>query len=542
MKSRTSSCSRAALRKDITRFCPLWALYLVGLLLVTLQSGSDDPQVVLDNLEGMSILNAVYALVCAALLFGDLYNSRLCYALHAMPLRRESWFFIHCRAALLFSFVPNLITSLLMMIPLGWDWPAALFWLAGMQLQFICFFGLAALCVFCVGNRVALVLLYGILNYLAVLVGWYIDTLYIPRLSGVVFDYQALYILSPLVRMCSLNSYSELYDDLLPLPEAWEYLLAAAAVGTVLLLLALMLYRRRDLEWAGDFIVIRPLMPVACILYTLTVGTVFYLFQDIFLGSYEDILLFIGIAVGFITFQMLQQRTVKIFRLKTLLAGGLILTALSASLWVTKLDPLDITRYVPPEEQVEYVEIGDGWYYGSYQVRSVYAAGLGAFTDPEDIRTIRAAHQAIIDDGTYRNSGNMPVTLCYHLSDGSTLYRNYRINAESSAGQLLKAYFSGPACIFGGQPLETLLENARYATVDDTESTALSGEEVQSLIRAIWADCEAGTMAQQDSYHDLEEKRIYWIFLEIGGRPGLDIRIYPDAENTIAWLAERDLL
>lgn len=552
MKSRTSSCKRAALGKDLTRFWPVWALYLIGLLLIMLQTTNDRADVVLDDLSRLSIVNALYALVCAALLFGDLYNTRLCYALHAMPLPRGSWFAVHCKAGFLFSLVPNLVTALLMMLPLGWDWPAALFWLAGMELEFIFFFGLAVLCVFCVGNRVALALLYGILNFLAVLVSWYIDTLYIPRLSGVIFNYQAFYILSPLVHLCGNRSFSKLYDSLLPVPKSWIYLLVIAAVGIGLLLLARMLYRRRKLEWAGDFIVVRPLMPVCCLLYTLTAGTVLYLFNGLFWGSYEDVMLFIGIIVGFLSFQMLQQRTVKVFRPKILLVGGVLMLALYGSLWVTSLDPLGIARYVPPAAQVESVEIGDGWYYGSDLVYSAYAGGLGGFTEAEDISAIRAAHQSMIDDGSYRQSSGMPVTLCYTLSDGSVLCRNYRIDADSAPGQALKSYFSSPACIFGGRPLDDLLENTRYATVDYTDSAAVTGEDLQSLIRAIWADCEAGTMAPQDDYHYSEDladatRRIYWVTLEIDDGLGsvivcLDIRIHPDAENTLAWLAENDLL
>jgi hypothetical protein len=57
----------------------------------------------------------VYALVCALTLFGDLFNSRMCNAIHALPLRRESWFCTHALTGLCFSVVPNLVFALLMM-------------------------------------------------------------------------------------------------------------------------------------------------------------------------------------------------------------------------------------------------------------------------------------------------------------------------------------------------------------------------------------------------------------------------------------------
>ena len=37
-------------------------------------------------------------LLAALVLFGDLDNPRMCNALHALPLRRETWFFSHAAA------------------------------------------------------------------------------------------------------------------------------------------------------------------------------------------------------------------------------------------------------------------------------------------------------------------------------------------------------------------------------------------------------------------------------------------------------------
>ena len=106
MKSKTSFFDVTVLRKDITRFSPAWAIYLIGGLLVTsilLQENSFSmANTVLQlSFTAMPLIAVGYALVTAMLLFGDLCNSRLCNALHAMPLRREGWFLTHCAAGLL---------------------------------------------------------------------------------------------------------------------------------------------------------------------------------------------------------------------------------------------------------------------------------------------------------------------------------------------------------------------------------------------------------------------------------------------------------
>jgi hypothetical protein len=104
--------------------------------------------------SGMAVVNLGYALLVAQSLFGDLWNSRMCNALHAMPLRRESIFRTKIRTGLVFSLLPTTIMALTA-VPLlcrysimqdSWQIPIY-FWCASTG-QFIFFFGLAVLAVF----------------------------------------------------------------------------------------------------------------------------------------------------------------------------------------------------------------------------------------------------------------------------------------------------------------------------------------------------------------------------------------------------------
>ena len=110
MKSRTSYFNGTVLKKDLTRFAPVWALYGVFLLLCLTLLFDEEPgrmaRSLMDLFSGMSLVNLLYAGLCAALLFGDLFNSRLCNALHALPMRREGWFLTHVTAGLLFCLIP----------------------------------------------------------------------------------------------------------------------------------------------------------------------------------------------------------------------------------------------------------------------------------------------------------------------------------------------------------------------------------------------------------------------------------------------------
>lgn len=552
MKSRTSSFNSAVLRKDITRFFPAWGLYLVFLLVVMMgEFDSPDPQNLLKSLSGLALVNCGYALLCAALLFGDLYKSRLCYALHAMPPRRESWFLCHCLAGFLFSLIPNLVAALMLMLPLGYgECIAALFWLAGMQLEFTFFFGLAVLCALCAGNRPGLTLLYGLCNLLSVLAAWYINTLFLPRLPGVVMDFEQFSLLSPIVRILFSYNFGDLWYDL-SMCRPWLYLLVTAGGGILMLVLALLLYRRRNLESAGDLLAVRPLAPVFCVIYTLTIGTLLYLFSELFVEEDSLAMLLVGLIVGYVTFQMLMKRTVKVFQPKTVLAGGALIAAFFALLGITALDPLGIAGYVPDAQQVAGVVIADAWYYNTDGSYSDYdeTPGAGYFGDPADIAAITAAHQALIDEDAQDEKGDLVLVFHYQMTDGKTVQRNYRIDTDSAAGKQLRPYFSDTACVFSGFTLESLLEAVDYAVVEKTNSSAFSGEDLDALLKALWADCEAGTMAQQYGYHGdpwNEGKSV--IYVTLGFDPGASSRlyfylsIYPDAENTIAWMNEHGIL
>ena len=149
MKLKTSFFEPTVLKKDITRFWPLWGLYgLFALLFVLLmwESNPDAARMANNASEvflSMGVLNFLYAPLAAFFLFGDLFKSRMCNALHALPLRREGWFLTHLCAGMLFCIVPNGIAAGLTAALLGkYAWIAGL-WLCLMVMQYIFFFGVA---------------------------------------------------------------------------------------------------------------------------------------------------------------------------------------------------------------------------------------------------------------------------------------------------------------------------------------------------------------------------------------------------------------
>ena len=462
MKSRTSSFNVTVFKKDLTRFAPAWAVYGIVLLLILTAAVSDGQAYYrINNVEGfiavMAWVNLIYAALVAQLIFGDLYNSRLCNALHALPITREGWFVTHSTAGLIFALVPNLVLSILAIpvLNLGAGWTAVPLWLLASCLQYLFFFGVAVLCVMLSGNRLGMLAIYGIIQFAGVLLYWLASRIYEPLLHGIQMLGERFYPLSPAAQLTQRAEflaidYERIYNQMgefshyevygVAPGEGWGYMALIALVGIVALMGALMLYRRRKLECAGDFVAFKAMEPVVLVLVTVSVGGFFHLCGDIFGLGIQYVLLAAGLVVGYFGCRMLLERTTKVFRKKVFLQGGILMVAFALSLGITYLDPLGITRYQPKAEAVEAVIISD-----SYTIQR-HDSSCFEVRDLADIEKMLEVHADCIDrsatdmEGRHPDAGHVSIHLEYRLKSGKSVHRVYNIIPETDAGQMLKPY------------------------------------------------------------------------------------------------------
>lgn len=586
MKSRTSFFDAAVFKKNLTRFAPAWGLYTLCLLLgLMLMAESGLEYWLASNLgeciQIMPIINCGYALVVAQLLFGDLFNTRMCNALHALPIRRETWFGTNVLSGLAFSFGPSLVMTLIA-LPLvcmsqvvdGWQLP--LLWLLGVNLQFLFFFAVAVLCVFCVGSRFAMALVYGIINLGANVVYWLADTIYVPMLFGLQTQYDAFLPFFPLGNMMDqpyvdvegiYNEKSVTHEFLrgkFTLTERWGYLWICAGLALVLLALALLLYRRRKLETAGDFIAVKPLEPVFLVLYCLVAATFLQMFDTLFFRNSGYIFLMIGLAVGFFTGKMLLERRVNVFRKKNWVSFGLLTLAVAASLVLTWLDPVGIESWIPKVERVDRVVLSLGYDYG-YGNKSL------SLEDPEDIEKLLFVHRSALEDRIGENDRTVEIvgsvgtgeemyyyrspviiTIRYELKNGTKATRYYRIWSHGEAGQLAENWFSSLDYVTGTDDLVGELAGGYpYLMLDGfvIPPEYLEGDAARELLEAVEKDCAEGNLAQSWSFHpgeyiyESENYSISCLYLElILGDHHTGFEVYGDSRNTLAWLEENGVL
>ncbi len=583
MKSNQSYFDKTIFKKNLTRFAPAWGLYTIGALMglvILLDSSSKwmAPNLV-DTIQILSVITPCYALLCAQLLFGDLYNTRMCNALHALPMKRETWFTTNVLSGFVFHLIPTLVLTVLTIPVLVLyspenGWIAAPLFLLGTNLQFLCFFGIAVFSAFCVGSRFAQAVVYGILNFASIITGWIVDTLYIPQFYGLRLDTSMFYPLSPVINMVEdpfiyvERFYSGEFASVAAFEftpgDSFTYYFLAAAAGVCMLLAALCLYRKRKLECAGDFMAVKGMEPVFLVVYTLIVGAVFYYITENIMGMETLFFLFMGLGVGWFTGKMLLERTPRVFRLKSVLGCGGLMAVFGLTLALACWDPMDIEGWVPEADQVESVGITDGWYTPSHPHESV------VLTDAADIQAVIDIHQEAVDfyekyghyqfrietaetveisqnitkeklDELDRMNFHMLTTITYHLKDGRTVARYYNIWMGDDTGEYFCHLFSRPETVFGeGMTEERFQEENGRLTIQDTwngEETVIHAQtDIRGLYRAILADCAAGTMSQNWNYHQTDAC-IFWLYGEGSG----DIRIFSNAENTLNWLREYGL-
>lgn len=563
MRTQTSYFNTTALRKDLNRFAPLWGLYTLALLcgLMLISGGNSEGSYYLaDNFANlhivMALVNVVYAFLMAAVLFGDLFNSRMCNGLHALPLRREGWFAVHTVSALLSSAVPTAVMTLvalplLMRSNVENAWQLPLYFWAFSNLQFLFFFATAALAAQCVGNFVGMGLLYLLLNLGSLMVFEIVDSMFAPLLYGVVTPTAGFKFLSPVYTMMEQPLFEQdwvrglvkMNTFIFTPTEHWGYLLGCAGLGLVLLAAACLLYRRRKLETAGEFVALPWLAPVAAVCFAVLGCAVFhfvYIFALGINGTPNYVFAFVGLVVGWFAGQMCLQRTTRVFRARTVAGAAVMAAVLGVSLLVVKLDPMGIQSEVPDASKIESVTINENYYRGRVVLET-----------PEDIEQARTFHRLAVEDNLtnqklvqvreamfQENDHNWEdfyaayqqnITVRYNLKDGREIKREYNIRTDSEAGEILRRLSSrldvvvrlddpkmGVVRIENAQQLMEYVRKPYGISIDNytLDSEYLTEENVRALFEAIAADCEAGTLSQIYEFHPMMQIESSSLFKE----------------------------
>jgi len=385
--------------------------------------------------------------VVAAVTFSYLYSPRQTGLMTSLPVRRETMFL----SVLSAGFVGMLIGDILLFLCcLGMEavygqvyLPTLFIFLVILIMENVLFLGFASFCCMLTGNILAGPAVYLIFNFTSVGVETSVGYL----LSNIVYGMDSVYnlnlhtkFLSPVVMLIDrLNLMIDtVYDDKGVLQhftysmEGLGVLAVYCLVGVCFAVLALLLYRRRKMETAGDVVAIPLLVPVfkvcACLAGALTCTTlVNRLMANLSWYGVPKLVLFIGLmwlggAVGWFIAQMLVEKTFRVFRhgWKGL---GVLCLIYAVFFTAAEFDWTGFEKRVPDPSEVAQVTV---------------IGGYEGFTlsEPDNIRQTTELHQRMIDhreihEPAVADSRNIRrLQLQYDLADGSTLRRLYWVEDD----------------------------------------------------------------------------------------------------------------
>ncbi len=448
MTSKTSCFEPALLRRTVCRVVPLVILFtLIWLLAVPLPlfdyARSNDlagvnrdvsHQILTIGHVGGTLSSFSYGLACAWMVFFYLFSGKNTNFHAALPIRRETMFCTYYIAGLLFYLVPMLLITLitwLVTIALGVPMlNVCAMMLVENILTFLFFYSFAVLCCMVVGNAILMPLVYIILNFAIPAMEIILRTLLqafvygVPEIYGI-----ATGIFAPVFYLLNTGGASCIYaSDLSTILgvtlDNWSYYAAIAVVGLVFAVVALLFYRKREMERSGDAIAVRWLRPV--FLYVFTLGCALGLGLLIVsiatnnnVQSNFALTLFatlFGTVFGYVVAQMLLQKTLRVLKNSW---RGLAVSCAVIVLFLGSLR-LDFGGYVsriPKQENVASVSLEAG----------------SPITDADVIAETIALHQRFLDErrtlaSAYEDLGwSRSLDICYNLKNGKSLRRTYRV-------------------------------------------------------------------------------------------------------------------
>lgn len=463
MKSKISFFNAGIFKSMLKRFWPLWTAYFavwfmclpLPLLVARLQGVKESAVTVVTaamktSVEASVVSGFLMGILAAMAVFGFLYNSRSCGMIASTPVRREAVF---C-SAYLAGTLPVLAANLFIAV-LNWLFTlssgiegACIFKMNAIlfavnSMEFLIFFSISAFIAMLTANIVALPVLYLIFNFVFLGMEYVVRMLY----GMFIFGYSdhpdcVLEFMSPLIYLFTrigINVNISTGSAAVSLTN-WSALLGYIIAAVVFSVTALLLYRKRRMESAGDVIAVNSLRPVFKFCVTacaaLCFGLLFFvIISTLFTSLSMSMLvlsagLIIGAFIGYFASEMLLKKSFHVFKGSW---KGFVITAVLCIVFafVCVTDLFDLSSQLPDADDIETI--------------SCNSEGRGVdIKNRSDIEALLKVNKAIIadrdkyeglDDTDLENTGY--VSIRYKLKDGRVICRGYTLLIDDN----YKAYY-----------------------------------------------------------------------------------------------------
>ena len=549
MRSATSSSERvhqwfypALLKKNTARFWPLWLCWGLFWFLLLVPRIVEESRYWLPKPTALyprrlllpiitnagPMLAAFFGIAAAMLLFSYLYHHRSAGFFHALPVRREGLFLTNYISGLLFLVVPLVVVAIFtglaeLWVGNGFDFPSLFLLVFCVGMMGFFFYSFAVFCAMFTGHILALPAFYGILNALVAVVVYLLDSLANLYLFGYVTNpdlYDVAQWFTPLAKLMSDLSYDDEYHIVGLFP-----IFVYAFFGVVFAVLALIAYRRRRIESAGDVVAVPWVRPIfkygVSLCAALTLGTGLWTLFFSFNGGKMQLALCVLLcgAVGYFIAEMLLSKSFRVFK-KSWKGCVLALVLIGMGCAVPGLDLTGYQSRVPSVQSVVSVSVTSPSYPYDALGYNKYT-----FTDPEQIAQVTGLHQSIVDrrsslehtattfefdvdDSGYTYADTCSVRLTYTLTGGRTMTRYYsavpvtdELLADSDTpAARLTALFNAPG-VAAQEYFEDWSEkdSLSYLTLNQNDRIikTVDGGDAQKVLKAVQADMAAGDLGRR---------------------------------------------
>lgn len=608
MKQKTSYFNWGISRSYLKRCWPLWAVYFVVLLLclpaaipdyLSRNSAYDSINLVA-GINGMIIsvahasfvISFVTAILAAMVVYSYMYNNRACGMMNSLPIRRETAFITAYLTGLVPLILADVLTALITYAVYAHygviNFKYLMVFVAYAVMGNVAFFGFASFCAVLTGNIAVLPMVYGILNVLAYVANSAFNALRDFLTYGYISFVGNIRRLSPIIALTDSRDLD--YEDIMAVGAdglqhatgeftihgTW-LVVAYCAAGLILAALALVIYRKRDMERAGDVVAIPVLKPVFKYCMSVGCGVVcaiaFYdgLFRSSFGSTGKTavimtVLMVLGAGVGYFAAEMLMQKTLDVFHHGW---KGYLITACALVAFTAGIE-LDVTGYEtaqPKLDEIENVYINSG--YGDATM----------LESRDEIAAVLDYHREVID-GKHINENAEKTrcfNVCYTLKNGETFARDYtisydydqRFDPQSNIRRLEVLLNSEEAILSRLKPVENIdfdwitsssiegsyMQEYKNDTRVDRQNIYLNltprqAEEIYNCILADVGTSSIGrvyTMQDRDYFDRMSNLSFYFgISVQTADAVNekswdyyyVDVQIPLDAENTLGWIRE----
>ena len=586
------------LRKNLMRFWPLWAVYaaLWVIMLPVMQAvrlfGEEAGRMSQERLavQAASTLLEFSARIClfvsivagclfAMALFSYLYSARSVGMMHAFPIRREGLFLTNYLSGAAVFLATDVVTVLLTAAVhagagvLNWKNLMIFFWCNAGEMLF--FYSFAVFCAMFTGQILALPAFYAILNALAVGLNRLIQSFAAAFLYGYQVSSPAwIQWLTPVGKLLelSIRHTSSKSDTSMPVGlENLHIVTVYALCGAAFAVLALLVYKKRRSESAGDTVSVRLMRPVflwgvgLCCAFGLGQGIYYLLYnrsdgtQVAFAPMMLCIVLF-GL-VGYFGAKMLLNKTFRVFRSSwrgaAALAAVLVLIG-----WGTATDVLKISDRVLDVSEVQALQFrvgGENFSSGMTEdpalIQKLAMVQKRLIAEKDLMRRRGRVYRAENGNGGSEGYNSAQFSLDYTLRNGTVKRWSYTIfyksadvtsagdNAISRLGVLMRSPEMQEASLLGQfQSHEIRSGEMEYPAGGGNKTVPFDQDTAKRIYRAIRADVEAGNFGKNQFDHTGWEAESYVNALtlyyaeEDGNLNGISLNFSKNCTATVAAL------